>query len=97
MSFKHASEFADDVPKSPLSDHNININTNVYSRHLVDLYEDDSIDPVYQAKARVINRAIQDIGMGRYQVDFILTQVGQLIEVFNKWYLFIVAGFGWFA
>ncbi|THH02636.1 hypothetical protein EW145_g6719 [Phellinidium pouzarii] len=41
---------------------------------------DDAGDPVYQAKARVLNRAIQDIGMGRYQ-----------------WYLFVVAGFGWFS
>lgn len=35
---------------------------------LVDLYEDASIDPVYQAKARVLNQAIHEIGMGRYQV-----------------------------
>lgn len=35
----------------------------------VDLYEDDYNDPVYQAKARILNRAIQDIGMGRYQVS----------------------------
>ena len=26
-----------------------------------------TIDPVYEAKARVLNRAIQDIGMGKYQ------------------------------
>lgn len=26
-----------------------------------------TIDPVYEAKARVLNRAIQDIGMGWYQ------------------------------
>ena len=26
-----------------------------------------SLDPVYEAKARVLNKAIQDIGMGRYQ------------------------------
>ncbi|CAL1697604.1 unnamed protein product [Somion occarium] len=45
-----------------------------------DLYEEGSIDPVYQAKAHVLNRAIQEIGMRKYQ-----------------WYLFIVAGFGWFA
>jgi hypothetical protein len=50
----------------------------------------DGLDPVYTAKARVLNRAvsqasfaviddkIQDIGMGRYQ-----------------WQLFIVIGFGW--
>jgi len=45
-----------------------------------DLYEDGSVDPVYQAKARLLNCAIQEIGMGKYQ-----------------WYLFVVAGFGWFA
>ncbi|KAF2032310.1 MFS general substrate transporter [Setomelanomma holmii] len=28
---------------------------------------EDSLDPVYEAKARVLNKAIQDIGMGRYQ------------------------------
>lgn len=26
-----------------------------------------SLDPVYEAKARVLNKAIQDIGMGKYQ------------------------------
>lgn len=26
-----------------------------------------TFDPVYEAKARVLNRAIQEIGMGRYQ------------------------------
>ncbi|KAI9066823.1 MFS general substrate transporter [Trametes sanguinea] len=46
-----------------------------------DIFEDDSgVDPVYQAKARILNDAIQEIGMGKYQ-----------------WYLFIVAGFGWFS
>ncbi|EIN13088.1 MFS general substrate transporter [Punctularia strigosozonata HHB-11173 SS5] len=44
------------------------------------VYSEDALDPVYQAKARILNDALQDIGMGRYQ-----------------WYLFIVAGFGWFA
>jgi len=37
-------------------------------RQLADLYEDASIDPIYQAKARMLNRAIQEIGMGKYQV-----------------------------
>ncbi|KAI0318400.1 MFS general substrate transporter [Amylostereum chailletii] len=32
-----------------------------------DLFEDGSVDPVYQAKARVLNRALQEIGMGKYQ------------------------------
>ncbi|KAJ7180432.1 hypothetical protein C8R46DRAFT_1210788 [Mycena filopes] len=55
------------------------------AKQLKDLYDDaDSehrhVDPVYHAKARILNAAIQEIGMGRYQV-----------------YLFICAGFGWFA
>ncbi|KAJ7257870.1 MFS general substrate transporter [Mycena haematopus] len=48
--------------------------------HLEDLLDDTNVDPVYHAKAKVLNAAIQDIGMGRYQ-----------------YYLFICAGFGWFA
>ncbi|KAJ7601095.1 MFS general substrate transporter [Mycena floridula] len=47
---------------------------------LDDMYEDGSVDPVYQAKARILSAAIQEIGMGRYQI-----------------YLFLCAGFGWFA
>jgi hypothetical protein len=33
-----------------------------------DLHDEGSVDPVYQAKARILNHALQDIGMGRYQV-----------------------------
>ncbi|KAF2198518.1 major facilitator superfamily transporter [Delitschia confertaspora ATCC 74209] len=29
--------------------------------------EEGSLDPIYEAKAKVLNKAIQDIGMGRYQ------------------------------
>lgn len=29
--------------------------------------EEGSLDPVYEAKARILNKAVQDIGMGRYQ------------------------------
>ena len=48
---------------------------------LDDMYDTDgTVDVVYQAKARILNDAIQEIGMGRYQI-----------------YLFICAGFGWFA
>jgi len=35
---------------------------------LNDLYDDDSVDPVYRAKAHLLNKAIVEIGMGRYQV-----------------------------
>ncbi|OCK83363.1 MFS general substrate transporter [Lepidopterella palustris CBS 459.81] len=33
----------------------------------VAVLSEGSLDPVYEAKARVLNKAIQDIGMGRYQ------------------------------
>ncbi|KAG1796976.1 major facilitator superfamily domain-containing protein [Suillus plorans] len=43
----------------------------------MDLYEDGYSDPVYQAKARILNHAIQDIGMGRYQwYLFVVTGFG---------------------
>lgn len=45
-----------------------------------DIYEDGTIDPVYQAKARVLNAAIQEIGMGRYQVCFTPHMGGNVIQ-----------------
>ena len=39
---------------------------------LVDMHEDGTIDPVYQAKARVLNNAIQEIGMGKYQIHLFI-------------------------
>lgn len=41
------------------------------SAPLEDLHDDGTIDPVYQAKARILNAAIQEIGMGKYQVRFL--------------------------
>jgi hypothetical protein len=35
---------------------------------LVDIYDSEMIDPAYQAKSHAISCAIQQIGMGRYQV-----------------------------
>lgn len=36
-----------------------------------DVYDgaESGVDPVYLAKARVLNEAIQEIGMGKYQVS----------------------------
>ena len=62
-----------------------------------DIYEDGTIDPVYQAKARVLNSAIQEIGMGRYQVRRAVVHSELYLIPLPQWYLFIVAGFGWFA
>ena len=36
---------------------------------LVDIYDSETIDPVYQAKSHAISCAIQELGMGRYQVS----------------------------
>jgi hypothetical protein len=30
--------------------------------------EQDSLDPVYAAKAKILNDSLQEIGMGKYQV-----------------------------
>jgi hypothetical protein len=37
-----------------------------------DIYDEGSVDPVYQAKSRVLNRALQEIGMGKYQVRVLI-------------------------
>ncbi|KAG8216949.1 hypothetical protein J3R82DRAFT_7230 [Butyriboletus roseoflavus] len=34
-----------------------------------DVYDEPSVDPIYQAKARILNDALQDIGMGKYQAS----------------------------
>lgn len=43
-----------------------------------DIYEgdDSAVDPVYQAKARILNDAFQEIGMGKYQVRVHFAVVG---------------------
>ena len=35
---------------------------------LVDIYDSETVDPVYQAKSHAVSCAIQEIGMGGYQV-----------------------------
>lgn len=35
--------------------------------HTDGVFSDSALDPVYQAKARILNDAIQEIGMGKYQ------------------------------
>jgi hypothetical protein len=37
------------------------------SHNTVALVEEDEIDPLYHAKAQILNDAIQEIGMGKYQ------------------------------
>ena len=38
------------------------------TKQIPGLYEDGILDPVYQEKTKILNRAIEEIGMGRYQV-----------------------------
>jgi hypothetical protein len=44
----------------------------------VGVLEEGSLDPVYEAKARILNKAIQDIGMGSYQ-----WQVSTSVRLYN--------------
>ncbi|KAG8771539.1 hypothetical protein FRC12_003544 [Ceratobasidium sp. 428] len=47
-----------------------------------DVLPDGSVDPVYQAKAELLNDAIQKIGMGRYQWHlFVVTGFGWLADI----------------
>lgn len=47
------------------------LDTHVFERKFpeteMDLYSGEYVDPMYQAKSRIINHSIQDIGMGKYQ------------------------------
>ncbi|KAI4204781.1 MAG: hypothetical protein LQ350_000847 [Teloschistes chrysophthalmus] len=46
--------------------------------------DEDSVDPIYKAKAHVLNNAIQNIGMGRYQWElFVLVGFGWASD--NMW------------
>lgn len=57
-----------DVHKNPTIQH-----TNRDEATPASVLEDGSLDPVYEAKAKVLNKAVQDIGMGRYQWQVSLT------------------------
>ncbi|KAF9458766.1 MFS general substrate transporter [Collybia nuda] len=47
-------------------------------------FTDDAVDPVYQAKARILNDALQEVGMGKYQWGlFVVTGFGWLAD--NLW------------
>lgn len=62
-----------------------------------DVYEDNALDPVYQAKAKILNDAFQEIGMGKYQVRILTATNVYVLRRAFQWYLFIVAGFGWLS
>jgi len=65
-----------------------------------DLFEEGAVDAVYQAKARVLNAAVREIGMGKYQVCgsvHNLSESDRVLTCQTQWCLFVVAGFGWFS
>ena len=43
--------------------------TTEHESHSQDLYDSTQIDPVYHAKARLLGDAMDEIGMGKYQVS----------------------------
>lgn len=51
------------LPEAPVVEHTSTAEEEIGKSAL----PDGTFDPVYEAKARVLNRAIQEIGMGRYQ------------------------------
>ncbi|KAG8950372.1 hypothetical protein FRC00_007734, partial [Tulasnella sp. 408] len=55
------------------------------SRQLSDILPEGAVDPVYQAKAEVLNRAIQEIGFGRYQGwrYFVITMGGLMLVLWG--------------
>lgn len=46
-----------------------------------DVYDGAGMDPVYQAKARLLNDALQEIGMGKYQVSLSLCELWRRADV----------------
>ena len=65
------------------------------------LYKEGVLDPVYHAKTMVLNRALQEIGMGKYQVIMTVYMASHetldLLTYCCKYMLLLVAGMGWFA
>lgn len=67
-----------------------------------DIYDEGVVDPVYAAKSHVLNRALQEIGMGKYQVSASYHEPRCFAHFLipmdcAQWGLFAVAGFGWFS
>ena len=56
-----------------------------------------ALDRVYHAKATLLNNAVQEIGVGKYQVRPQLSSPTIMPIRRPQWWLFVVTGFGWFA
>jgi hypothetical protein len=55
--------------KLDLNERNGDVGQHVFQAETQDIYGEPALDPVYQAKARILNDALQDIGMGKYQAS----------------------------
>jgi hypothetical protein len=53
-------------PKSSLKQRNTRMDG--ATSYVENLYKEGDLDPVYYAKTLVLNRALQELGMGKYQV-----------------------------
>ncbi|KAG8892389.1 hypothetical protein FRB99_002738, partial [Tulasnella sp. 403] len=79
MSSEKSSSADEKVDDKVFAHHSI-----VDVRHDGDMLPEGAVDPVYQAKAEVLNKAIQDIGFGRYQQFlFVVTGFGWMVD--NMW------------
>jgi hypothetical protein len=68
MAFKQKPQFADGSLYEPEKQHSP-ITVNGPQAETEDIFTDGALDPVYHAKARILNDALQEIGMGKYQVS----------------------------
>jgi hypothetical protein len=56
------------------------VGVDVLGAETENIYTEDALDPVYQAKARILNDALQEIGMGRYQASASHAYANQLCQ-----------------
>ena len=97
------NEPEDDIQKSSLKQRKPLITADVSmesaTSSIENLYKEGVLDPVYHAKTLVLNRALQEIGMGKYQVNFDYMAFVKLplLTYCCKYMLLLVAGMGWFA
>ena len=84
----------------PNTDENRSETINQVHEATSDIYSSEGapvLDRVYHTKAMLLNTAVQEIGVGRYQVRFQLCLPTIWPTRRPQRWLFIVAGFGWFA
>jgi hypothetical protein len=58
---------SDDEKRSPHDEKTLH-DVDIHTRDVLGADDAGVVDPVYHAKARIVNDALQEIGMGKYQV-----------------------------